>query len=207
MYERFVKRTLDFIGASFLLILSSPLFIIVAIIVKLTSCGPVFFRQERTGLHGKTFTMCKFRSMAKDNDVNDARSGDKVTKVGKVLRATSLDELPQFINVIRGDMSFIGPRPWIPAYYQHMNVEQRHRNDVRPGITGLAQAYGRNNLSIYEKINYDLEYVRDVSFRGDIKVIFVTIKMLFNREACELGKEGIHEELAMLKNQEPEQSA
>ena len=98
-------------------------------------------------------------------------------------------------------MSFIGPRPWIPAYYQHMNAKQRHRNDVRPGITGLAQAYGRNNLNIYEKINYDLRYVRNVSFFGDIKVIFVTIKMLFNREACELGKEGIHEELDMLINQ------
>jgi len=206
MYARFVKRALDFIGASFLLLLSSPLFIVVAIIIKLTSRGPVFFRQERTGLHGKTFTMCKFRSMAEDNDVNDVKSGDKVTKVGKILRATSLDELPQFINIIRGDMSFIGPRPWIPAYYQHMNAKQRHRNDVRPGITGLAQAYGRNNLNIYEKINYDLRYVRNVSFFGDIKVIFVTIKMLFNREACELGKEGIHEELEMLKKQEADHS-
>ena len=201
MYARFIKRALDFIGASFLLLLSSPLFIVVAIIIKLTSRGPVFFKQERTGLHGKTFTMCKFRSMAEDNDVNDVKSGDKVTKVGKILRSTSLDELPQFINIIRGDMSFIGPRPWIPAYYQHMNAKQRHHNDVRPGITGLAQAYGRNNLNIYEKINYDLRYVRNVSFFGDIKVIFVTVKMLFNREACELGKEGIHEELDMLINQ------
>jgi UDP-galactose phosphate transferase len=201
MYARFVKRFLDFIGASFLLLLSSPLFIVVAIIIKLTSRGPVFFKQERTGLHGKTFIMCKFRSMAEDNDVNDVKSGDKVTRVGKILRATSLDELPQFINIIRGDMSFIGPRPWIPAYYQHMNDEQRHRNDVRPGITGLAQAYGRNNLNIYEKINYDLQYVHNVSFCGDIRVIFVTIKMLFNREACELGKEGIHEELDILINQ------
>ncbi|UTX51095.1 sugar transferase [Candidatus Saccharibacteria bacterium TM7i] len=201
MYERFIKRTLDFAGASFLLIITSPVFIAITIIVKLTSRGPAIFKQERTGLNGELFTMRKFRSMAKDNDVHDAKSGDKVTKVGKILRATSLDELPQLINVLRGDMSFIGPRPWIPTYYEHMNLEQRRRNNVRPGITGLAQAYGRNNLSIHEKINYDVEYVDNMSLRGDLKVIFVTVKTLFDHEAHELGKGGIHEELDVLRSQ------
>lgn len=201
MYERFIKRAFDFTGASLLLIAVSPVFIIIAVVIKLTSRGPAIFRQERTGLNGELFTMRKFRSMTKDNDVNDTESGDKVTKIGKILRATSLDELPQLINVIRGDMSFIGPRPWIPTYYEHMNAEQRQRNSVRPGITGLAQAYGRNNLTIHEKINYDLRYATHISLREDLKVIFVTVKTLFDHEAHELGKGGIHEELDILKQQ------
>ena len=201
MYERYTKRALDFAGASVLLLIASPAFLVIALVIKLTSRGPAVFKQERTGKGGKNFTMRKFRTMAKDNDVNDASSGDVVTRVGRILRLTSLDELPQLINVIRGDMSFIGPRPWIPTYYQHMNTEQRRRNDVRPGITGLAQAYGRNNLSIHEKIGYDLEYVNAISLREDAKVIFVTIKTLFDHEAHELGKGGIHEELDVLKSQ------
>ena len=201
MYERYIKRALDFAGASVLLLIASPAFLIIALVIKLTSRGPAVFKQERTGKGGKNFTMRKFRTMAKDNDVNDTSSGDVVTRVGRILRLTSLDELPQLINVIRGDMSFIGPRPWIPTYYEHMNTEQRRRNDVRPGITGLAQAYGRNNLSIHEKIGYDLEYVNAISLREDIKVIFVTLKTLFDHEAHELGKGGIHEELDVLKGQ------
>ncbi len=190
MYERYVKRTLDFVGASILLILASPAFVIIAIIIKLTSRGPVVFKQERTGLGGEVFTMRKFRSMAQDNDVHDAKSGDKLTKVGKILRATSLDELPQLINIIRGDMSFIGPRPWITTYYDHMNSEQRRRNSVRPGITGLAQAYGRNNLSINEKIDYDLEYVDNLSLFNDIRVVVVTAKTLLEPSGNTLGKGG-----------------
>lgn len=205
MYERFIKRALDFAGASTILIVTSPVFIVIAIVIKLTSPGPAIFKQERTGLNGEVFTMRKFRSMAKDNNVNDVTSGDKVTKIGKILRATSLDELPQLINVVLGDMSFIGPRPWIPTYYEHMNENQRRRNNVRPGITGLAQAYGRNSLSIHEKINYDLEYVDNMSLRGDVKVIFVTVKTLFDHEAHELGKGGIHEELNVLRSQNGEQ--
>ena len=202
MYATFGKRTLDLLIAIPALVVLFPIMLLVALWIKLDSKGPVLFRQERTGLHGKTFTMRKFRSMAKDNDVHDAKSGDKVTKVGKILRATSLDELPQLINVIRGDMSFIGPRPWLHAYYENMTDKQRQRNSVRPGITGLAQAYGRNSLNIFEKINYDLEYVRKISLREDVKVIFVTVKTLFDHEAHELGKGGIHDELDELKGQQ-----
>ncbi len=117
MYERYVKRILDATAASVLFIVTSPALIVIAIIVKLSSPGSVLFKQERTGRNGEIFTMRKFRSMAHDNDVHDASSQDKITKVGKFLRATSLDELPQLINIIRGDMSFIGPRPWIHSYY------------------------------------------------------------------------------------------
>ena len=199
MYERFTKRTLDFTIASILLVGISPVFIIIALIIRLTSRGPVIFKQERTGKGGELFTMRKFRTMAKENDVNDKKSGDAVTRVGRVLRMSSLDEIPQLINIIRGDMSFIGPRPWIPAYYENMNEDQRHRNDVRPGITGLAQAYGRNHLSIHEKIAYDLEYVKNISIKEDLKVICVTVKMLFVPSAHELGKGGIYEEIKLLQ--------
>ncbi len=181
--------------------LVSPFFIIIAAIIKLDSPGPVFYRQLRTGLHGKDFVCLKFRSTPPHNSVHDKSKDDEFTVSGKFLRRFSLDELPQFIHVIRGEMSFIGPRPWIPDYYKHMTAEQRRRNDVRPGITGLAQAYGRNNLSIHEKIAYDLEYVDNISFREDLKVIFVTIKTIFDHEAAHMGKSGIHDELDILRRQ------
>lgn len=202
MYANYGKRTLDIVGATLMLVVTFPIALVIALTIRYTSEGPVLFRQERTGLHGKVFRMYKFRSMAHHNNVHDRESADYVTPVGKVLRMTSLDELPQLINVIRGDMSFIGPRPWLHAYYEHMNTKQRKRNSVRPGITGLAQAHGRNNLNIFEKIAYDLEYVHDISLREDIKVIFVTIKTLFDHEAHELGKGGIHDELDELKGQQ-----
>lgn len=201
MYAKYGKRTLDIVGATLALVVTLLPIAIIATIIRLTSRGSALFVQERTGLDGKTFRMYKFRSMAHHNNVHDKESADYVTPVGKILRVTSLDELPQLINVIRGDMSFIGPRPWLHAYYENMNTKQRKRNSVRPGITGLAQAHGRNNLNIFEKIAYDLEYVHDISLREDIKVIFVTIKTLFDHEAHELGKGGIHDELDELRGQ------
>lgn len=162
MYRNYIKRGFDLIGAITLFALALPLFIIIAIIIKLTSNGPVIFTQDRSGVGGKVFKMRKFRTMAHDNDVHDASRENHITGVGKILRAFSLDELPQLINVISGDMSFIGPRPWITPYYDHMNAAQRHRYDVRPGITGLAQVYGRNNLTIHQKIGYDLRYVEHI---------------------------------------------
>ena len=201
MYTHYGKRLFDIIGALVLLVIAVVPMFIVAVLVKTTSKGPILFRQPRAGLGGKTFTMVKFRSMASDNDVHDATKADYVTPVGKILRLTSLDELPQLINIVKGEMSFIGPRPWITEYYKHMSAQQRRRNNVRPGITGLAQAHGRNNLSIHQKIAYDLEYVDNISFREDIKVIFVTIQTLFDHEAHELGKGGIHYELDELRKQ------
>lgn len=140
--------------------------------------------------------------MAVDNDVHDFSKQDNHTKVGDVLRKTSLDELPQIINILKGEMSFIGPRPWITDYYENMTEEQRHRNDVLPGITGLAQAKGRNNITIFDKINYDLEYVQNYSFIQDVKIVFLTIKTVLSKEGADAGKGTIQIELDTLKTQQ-----
>ena len=176
--------------------------LICAIAIKLDSKGPAIFKQTRTGRYGKNFNVWKFRTMAANNDVHDFSKKDQHTKVGTFLRKTSLDELPQLFNIFVGKMSFIGPRPWITDYYENMNEEQRHRNDVRPGLTGLAQAKGRNNISIFEKINYDLEYIKNYGLIEDIKVIFLTIKTVFSKEGADAGKNVIQNELEDLKTQE-----
>jgi lipopolysaccharide/colanic/teichoic acid biosynthesis glycosyltransferase len=205
MYQNLIKRLLDIVLAVFLLVLTLPLSIILAILIKRESHGPVFFKQNRTGLYGKNFKMRKFRSMTHDNDVRDLSKQDQATKIGRVMRALSLDEIPQLINIIEGDMSFIGPRPWIPEYYQHMTAKQRQRNNVRPGITGLAQAYGRNSLTIHKKIAYDLEYVHDISFKEDAKIIVITIRTLFktavDEDTLQIGKSGIKDEIDTLRGQ------
>lgn len=197
-----LKFLFDRLLSVFGLIIASPIMIIIAIAIKLDSQGPVFFKQKRTGKGGKIITIYKFRTMVADNDVHDFSKADQHTKVGKFLRKTSLDELGQILNTLRGDLSFIGPRPWIPDYYENMSEEQRHRCDVRPGITGLAQVKGRNNISIFEKINYDLEYIRNYSLIQDIKIIFWTIKAVFSGSGADAGKETISNELNDLKTQE-----
>ena len=181
------------------LIIASPLMLIIAIAIKLDSKGDILFKQVRTGKKGVPFTMYKFRTMVQSNDVHDFKKADEHTRVGKILRKTSLDELPQLISIATGKMSFIGPRPWITDYYDNMNEEQRHRNDVRPGLTGLAQAMGRNNLTIFDKIGYDLEYIRNYSLIQDIKIFFLTIKAVFSGEGAEAGKKTIQNELDDLK--------
>ncbi len=201
MYH-YVKRLLDLIMAAILMIIFLVPMIIIGILIKFDSKGPVFFKQERTGKNGKIFLLYKFRSMAVDNDVHDFSKSDQHTKIGTILRKLSLDELPQLINILKGEMSFIGPRPWIPDYYESMNEHQRHRNDVLPGITGLAQAKGRNNISIISKINYDLEYVQNYSLVQDIKVFFLTIKTVLSKEGADAGKNTIQTELETLKTQE-----
>lgn len=201
MYH-YVKRLLDLIMAAILMIIFLVPMIIIGILIKFDSKGPVFFKQERTGKNGKIFLLYKFRSMAVDNDVHDFSKSDQHTRVGDVLRKLSLDELPQLINILKGEMSFIGPRPWIPDYYESMNEHQRHRNDVLPGITGLAQAKGRNNISIISKINYDLEYVQNYSLIQDIKIFFLTIKTVLSKEGADAGKNTIQTELETLKTQE-----
>lgn len=198
---KYFKRFLDLLMSLVILIIFFIPMVIIAIAIKLDSKGPVLFKQERTGKNGKPFNLYKFRSMAVDNDVHDFSNKDRHTKVGAFLRKTSLDELPQIINIFKGDMSFIGPRPWIPDYWENMNEAQRHRCDVLPGITGLAQAKGRNNISIFEKINYDLEYIREFSMLEDIKVIFWTIKTVVSKEGADAGKGTIQNELAELANQ------
>ena len=191
----FLKRAFGLVVPLVSLVLLAPLFIIVAIAIKIDSPGPVFFRQKRTGKNGKEFEIMKFRSMVADNDVRDASCEDKYTKVGKILRKTSIDELPQLINVLKGQMAFVGPRPWVPEYYDSMNELERHRCDVRPGITGLAAVKGRNGLDIFEKIGYDLEYVENYSFRQDVKILIMTVRQLFKCEEVNAGKGQIHNDI------------
>ena len=198
MYK-YVKRFIDFLLAIIILIITFIPMIIISIAIKLDSNGPIFFKQERTGKNGKPFMLYKFRTMASDNDVHDFSKEDKHTKVGTFLRKTSLDELGQLINIFRGEMSFIGPRPWITDYYKFMNETQKHRCDVLPGITGLAQVKGRNNITIIEKINYDLEYVEEYSLKEDIKIVFLTIKTVFSKSGADAGKGTIEKELNTLR--------
>ena len=162
MYKVF-KMVMSFILALILFIISLPLGIIVAIAIKLESKGSFFFKQLRTGKDGKEFYCYKFRSMVSGNDVRDLSKKDQVTKVGKFIRKTSIDELPQLINILKGEMTFIGPRPWITDYAKHYTKRQRKRLDVTPGMTGLAQCSGRNNISIKEKIDLDIKYVENMS--------------------------------------------
>jgi len=201
MYQRYIKRLLDITFASIMLIAALPITLMVSALIKIESNGPVVFTQKRTGLYGKVFNLRKFRSMAHDNNVRDVTKQDQLTRIGKIIRSLSLDEMPQLVNVLRGEMSFIGPRPWIPEYFEHMTTKQRQRNCVLPGITGLAQAFGRNSLTINQKINYDLEYVKDISFKEDVKIIFITLKTMFDKSTHEIGKSGIHSELDILKKQ------
>ena len=194
-----LKRFLDLILAAVLLILCLPLFIVVAILIKLDSPGPVLFRQERVGKNGKRFKILKFRSMANDNDMRDSSCGDKYTKVGKFIRRTSIDELPQLFNVLVGQMSFVGPRPWVVEYWTNMNAEERERHRVSPGITGLAQVKGRNGISIFKKIEWDLTYVRNFSLWQDFKVILLTIFTVFSGSGVDAGKEGMRDDIRDLR--------
>lgn len=196
-----LKRGFGLIVPLVSLVILSPLFAIVAIAIKIDSPGPVFFRQKRTGKNGKVFEIMKFRSMVADNDVQDASCEDKYTKVGKILRKTSIDELPQLINVLKGEMAFVGPRPWVPEYYENMNELERRRNNVRPGITGLAAVNGRNGLDVFEKIGYDLDYVENYSLKQDVKILVMTVRQLFKREEVNAGKEQIHNDIRDLKRE------
>lgn len=195
------KRITDILLSLIGLIISLPLMIIIAIAIKLDSKGPIFYKQRRTGFHGKEFNVYKFRSMVSDNDVHDFSTEDKYTKVGKFIRKLSLDELPQLWCIFTTKMSFIGPRPWIPDYYENMNEIQRHRCDVRPGLTGLAQVNGRNNITIFDKIKYDLQYIENYSLKQDIKIIFLTIKVVLCGSGVDAGKGTIGSEINDLKKQ------
>ena len=196
---KYFKRFFDIVLSLMVLIVFAIPMLLIAVAIKLDSKGPVFFKQKRTGKNGKEFNLYKFRSMTADNDVLNFKSENKLTRVGKFIRKTSLDEISQVFNIIKGDMSWIGPRPWIPSYYENFTEEQKRRVEVLPGLTGLAQAKGRNNLSIFDKIKYDIEYVDNISLKMDIKIIFLTIKSVLSKEGAELSKMGIKDELEDLK--------
>ena len=201
MYKHFFKRFFDVIFALLLLLPLLPVMLLVAIAIKLDSKGPVIFKQIRSGKNNKEFMLYKFRSMSCNNDVYDKSKEDQVTKVGRFIRKTSLDELPQLFNIIKGEMSFIGPRPWIVDYAKYFTDYQMRRLEVLPGITGLAQANGRNNLSIIERIDLDIEYIDNMSILLDIKIIFKTIIGIIKKEGFSNSKYAIYEELRVLKEQ------
>ena len=184
-----IKYILDRLIGIVLAIVLLPFMIIIAIIIKIDSKGPVFFKQKRTGKKGKSFTIYKYRTM-----INDVP-----TKFGSFLRKTSLDELPQIYSIIIGKMSFIGPRPWMEEYFYSMNIVQKHRYDVLPGLTGYAQVMGRNNITIFKKIDYDLEYIKKYSLWLDIKIIFMTIKTVISKQGVDYTINDIKNEIKELK--------
>ena len=199
----FVKRAFDIIVSLIALIILAIPMIIVAILIKLEDGSPAIFKQVRMGKNLKPFNIYKFRTMkTQREELNSELSHEEmVTKVGKILRATSIDELPQLINILKGEMSFIGPRPWIVEYYEWFTDEQKRRSDVRPGITGLAAVKGRNGINIFKKINYDLEYVDNMSLWLDIKIFFWSIVAVFKKTNAEISERGIKDELTELREQ------
>lgn len=191
MYSKYIKRIIDFIGALVLLLLLSPILLVMTLWLHFANKGAgAFFFQERPGLHGKIFRIVKYKTMTdeKDADGNLLPDAQRLTKVGRFVRSTSIDELPQLWNVLKGDMSFIGPRPLLVQYLPLYSEEQTHRHDVRPGITGWAQCHGRNAISWTEKFKLDVWYVRNISLITDIKVILTTIQKVLVRDG--ISQEG-----------------
>jgi lipopolysaccharide/colanic/teichoic acid biosynthesis glycosyltransferase len=178
MYKHFIKRLLDFILSLCALIVLSPLLLILCFLVRTKLGSPVFFRQERPGRNEKIFTLCKFRTMTDERDENGDLLPDAVrlTKFGKFLRATSLDELPELFNILKGDMSIIGPRPLLVSYLPYYSEREKQRHSVRPGLTGLAQVSGRNFIDWDRRMEKDVEYVENLTFAMDIKVLWMTVQ-------------------------------
>lgn len=183
MYKHFFKRIIDFILSAVAILVLSPILIIFFFLIKIKLGSPVFFRQKRPGLNGKIFEIFKFRTMTDERDKNGKLLPDseRLTSFGKFLRSTSIDELPELINIINGDMSIVGPRPLLVKYLPLYNEEQQHRHDVRPGLTGLAQVNGRNAITWEDKFKFDVEYVLNISFVGDLKIILLTALKVFQR--------------------------
>ena len=183
-YEKYIKRPQDFCCALAAIIVLSPVMAVTALLVRLKLGSPVLFKQERPGLNGKVFTLYKFRTMTdeKDSEGNLLPDEIRLTSFGKMLRSTSLDELPELFNILNGDMSVVGPRPLLVKYLPLYNEHQARRHEVRPGFTGYAQVHGRNAISWEEKFDLDVKYVDHVSFIGDWKIIFQTVKTVLKRE-------------------------
>lgn len=191
IYIRYFKRLMDIILSLIGLIVLSPILLIVALHVRVKLGSPIIFKQKRPGLNEKIFTMYKFRTMTDERDENGELLPDSVrlTKFGKFLRSTSLDELPELFNILKGDMSVIGPRPLLVEYLSLYNEHQKRRHKVRPGLSGLAQVSGRNTISWEDKFDLDVEYVDNISFFGDWKIIFLTLKKVLVREGISSNTE------------------
>ncbi|MDE6664086.1 MAG: sugar transferase [Lachnospiraceae bacterium] len=184
MYRNCIKRILDIVISLCGIIILFPVYLVLAILVRLKLGSPVLFTQERPGKDEKIFKLYKFRSMtdAKDEKGNLLPDEDRLPAFGKKLRSTSLDELPELFNILKGDMSIIGPRPLLVRYLPRYNEFQKHRHDVRPGLTGLAQTHGRNAITWEKKFEYDVEYVNKLSFALDVKIFFETVRAVLKRE-------------------------
>lgn len=189
-YEKYIKRPLDFFCALLALIVLSPVLLIVAILVRVKLGSPVIFKQERPGKNGKIFKLYKFRTMTDERDEKGELLPDdkRLPAFGQRIRATSLDELPELINIINGDMSFVGPRPLLVQYLPRYNAHQARRHEVRPGFTGLAQVHGRNAISWEEKFDWDVKYVDHITFKGDVKIILETVRTVLKREGISGGE-------------------
>lgn len=184
VYLKYFKRPMDFVLSTFAILILSPVLLILVFLISINLGSPVLFKQQRPGLNEKIFTMYKFRTMTDEKDENGRLLPDdiRLTKFGRILRATSLDELPELFNIAKGDMSIVGPRPLLVQYLGLYNNNQRRRHDVRPGLTGKAQINGRNSISWEHKFDLDIEYVDSVSFIEDCKIIFMTIKKVVLRD-------------------------
>lgn len=196
IYCRYIKRLLDILLSGCALVVLSPVLLIVAILVRTKLGSPVIFCQERPGKDEKIFKMYKFRSMTDERDEDGNLLPDEVrlTKFGRLLRSTSLDELPELWNIFKGDMSIVGPRPLLVKYLPLYNEEQRHRHDVRPGLTGLAQVSGRNAITWEEKFSHDVRYVENVSFFLDVRIVMLTVKKVLKHEGISSNSSATMEE-------------
>ena len=189
LYRLYFKRPMDFILSLLAIIMLSPVFIITGVLVRTKLGSPILFKQNRPGLDEKIFTMYKFRTMTDQKDENGELLPDhiRLTKFGKMLRATSLDELPELLNILKGDMSIIGPRPLLVQYLPLYNTHQQRRHEVRPGLSGYAQVNGRNSISWEDKFDLDVQYVDNVTFVNDVKIIMLTIKKVFVKDGISSG--------------------
>lgn len=195
VYEKYIKRFLDFVVALFALLILSPLFLILIIVGTIKMKGNPFFTQERPGKNEKIFKLIKFRTMSNEKDKEGKLLPDekRLTKYGKFLRSTSLDELPELINIIFGQLSFVGPRPLLVSYLPYYMDNEHHRHDVTPGLTGLSQVSGRNYVTWEDKFAMDLEYVNNLSFILDLSILFKTVAVVVKRENIETSSAIVHD--------------
>ena len=201
MYRKYIKRLLDIVISLTALVVLSPVLLIVAILVRCKLGSPIIFHQQRPGYNEEIFKLCKFRTMTDERDENGELLPDAVrlTKFGRMLRATSLDELPELWNILKGDMSIIGPRPLLVSYLPYYTEEEKLRHTVRPGLTGLAQVSGRNLLDWDKRFATDVEYVRNLTFAMDVKIFFLTIKKVFVRENIEVDTNQVEGNFAEIR--------
>ena len=203
MYRNVIKRLLDFLLSLMAIVVLSPVMLLVATLVRLKLGSPVLFKQPRPGKNEKIFNMYKFRTMTDEKDENGELLPDEVrlTKFGKTLRSTSLDELPELFNILKGDMSIVGPRPLLVRYLPLYNERQRHRHDVRPGFTGLAQINGRNSISWEEKFEWDVKYVEHVTFLQDCRIVLQTVRVVLKRDGISSATSATMEEFTGSREQ------